>query len=216
MKSIVKIMLVLALFFASTFIILKGTGVITVDKIELWLEAAKSSNHVYVAAIVMLLLFADLFVAVPTLTVMILAGYFLGPVAGAGAAVLGLLAAGVCGYGISWRYGDILMRFLVKEPGQREEARRTFQENGGVVILLARAVPILPEVSACMAGMTRMPLLKFLGLWLASSVPYASIAAYAGSISTLENPTPAILTMIGLTTFLWLGWYVFRRRTKKR
>ena len=212
MKSIVKIMLVLALFFASTFIILKGTGMITVDKIELWLEATKSSNHVYVATIVMLLLFADLFVAVPTLTVMILGGYFLGPVVGAGAAVLGLLAAGVCGYGISWRYGDILMRFLVKDVGQREEARRTFQENGGVVILLARAVPILPEVSACMAGMTRMPLLKFLGLWLVSSVPYASIAAYAGSISTLENPTPAILTMIGLTTFLWLGWYVFRRR----
>ena len=216
MKSIVKVMLVLALFFASTFIVLKGTGMITVDKIELWLEAAKSSNHVYVAAIVMLLLFADLFVAVPTLTVMILGGYFLGPVAGAGAAVSGLLAAGGCGYGISWRYGDILMRFLVKDVGQREEVRRTFQENGGVVILLARAVPILPEVSACMAGMTRMPLLKFLGLWLASSVPYASIAAYAGSISTLENPTPAILTMIGLTTFLWLGWYVFRRTKQQQ
>ncbi|MCG8021985.1 MAG: VTT domain-containing protein [Candidatus Thiodiazotropha weberae] len=210
MKSLLKIMLLLALFFASTFIILKSTGIITVEKIELWLEMAKNSNPVYVAVIVVGLLFADLFVAVPTLTVMILGGYFLGPVIGALAAISGLFAAGVCGYGISWKYGDILMRFLIKDKQKRVEAKCSFKSHGGVVILLSRAVPILPEVSACMAGMTRMPFLKFLVFWMLSAVPYAFIAAYAGSISTLENPTPAILTMICLTSFFLIGWYIFR------
>ncbi len=214
MKSLLKVMIVLALLFASTFIMLNATGMITVEKIERWLEIAKNANMIYVTAIVAGLLFADLFVAVPTLTVMLLGGYFLGAVVGGIAAITGLLAAGVCGYGISWKYGDILMRFLIKEEEKREEAKDTFKNHGGIVILLSRAVPILPEVSACMAGMTRMPLLKFLILWMINTVPYAFIAAYAGSISTLENPMPAIFTMIGLTAFFWTGWYVFRRTQK--
>ena len=82
-------MLTLALFFASTFIILKSTGMITVEKIELWLEMAKTANPLYVGAIIAGLLFADLFVAVPTLTVMILGGFFLGPIYGAIAGVIG-------------------------------------------------------------------------------------------------------------------------------
>jgi len=84
------------------------------------------------------------------------------------------------------------------------------------VILLSRGSPILPEVSACMAGMTRMPLGKFLVLWLASSVPYAVIAAYAGSISSLDNPQPAIFAAIGLMSVLWISWLVVRRRGQNR
>ena len=81
MKPLLKIMLILALAFASTFIIFKSTGLITVEKIELWLEMAKNADPIWVALIVAGLLFADLFIAVPTLTTMILGGFFLGPIA---------------------------------------------------------------------------------------------------------------------------------------
>ncbi len=211
MKALLKIMLTLALVFASTFIILKSTGLITVEKIQVWLEMAKNANPVYVAFIICSLLFADLFIAVPTLTVMILGGYFLGPVYGAIAAITGLFFAGTCGYGLSAKYGDKLMNFLIKDQYKRDDAIRTFQNHGAIVILLSRAVPILPEVSACMAGMTRMPLAKFLMLWLISTIPYAIIASYAGAISTLENPKPAVITAISLTAFFWAGWLVFRK-----
>ena len=216
MKSLLKIMLTLALFFASTFIILKSTGMITVEKIELWLEMAKTANPLYVGAIIAGLLFADLFVAVPTLTVMILGGFFLGPIYGAIAGVIGLFAAGTCGYGISRKYGDYLINFLIKDSEKRAEAIAMFREHGAIVILLSRATPILPEVSACMAGMTRMPFRKFLALWLISAVPVAVIAAYAGSISTLEDPMPAILTIIGLSAFFWTGWFIFKRIQKRK
>ena len=76
MKSLLKIMITLALFFASTFIILKSTGLITVEKIELWLEMAKRADPLLVGAIIAGLLFADLFIAVPTMTVMVLGGFF--------------------------------------------------------------------------------------------------------------------------------------------
>ena len=204
-------MLALALVFASTFIILRATGIVTIEKIELWLEAAKNTSSVYVAIIVTLLLFADLFVAVPTLTVIILGGYFLGSTLGAIAAIIGLFLAGICGYGLSRKYGDLLINFLIKDRNKRDAAINSFQHYGAIVILLSRAVPILPEVSACMAGMTRMSPTKFLSLWLLSTIPYSIIASYAGSISTLENPQPAIFTAIGLTAFFWTGWFMFQK-----
>ena len=216
MKSLLKVMITLALLFASTFIILKSTGLITIEKIEMWLEMAKTANPLYVGGIVAALLFADLFVAVPTMTVMILGGFFLGSVYGAIAGIIGLFAAGTCGYGISRKYGNIFINFLIKDQEKRDEAIALFHEHGSIVILLSRAAPILPEVSACMAGMTRMPFRKFLALWLISAVPVAVIAAYAGSISTLEDPMPAILTIIGLSAFFWTGWFIFKRIQKRK
>jgi len=215
MKSLLKIMMVLALVFASSFLVLKTTGLISGEKIELWLETAKNISPLYVAAIVILILFADLFIAIPTLTVMIMGGYFLGPLWGAVAAIIGLTFAGTCGYGLSFKYGDNLIDFLIKDQNERDQAIITFQNHGAVVILLSRAIPILPEVSACMAGMTRMPFTKFFLLWLISTVPYAIIASYAGSISTFENPAPALYTALTLTVFFWIAWLVFRQFLKK-
>jgi len=211
MKSLFKVMIVLALFFASTFLILKFSGLVTIEKIEYWLNWARNVDTFLVILLVISLLFADLFIAVPTLTVIILGGYFLGPLYGAIAAVTGLFLAGICGYFISIRYGYILVNFLIRDPEERNKASEIFLRHGAGVILLSRATPILPELSACMAGITRMRFSKFLLLWLISTVPYSVIAAYAGSVSTLENPQTAIFTAIGLTIFFWVSWLIFRR-----
>ena len=118
--------------------------------------------------------------------------------------------AGVCGYTLSRYYGDAILGFLVKDEEQRNDAIITFQEHGFMMILLSRATPILPEVTACLSGMTRMNFSKFLFAWLISSVPYILIASYAGSISSIENPKPAIFTAIGLSLLLWGSWFVYR------
>ncbi|REJ70757.1 MAG: DedA family protein [Proteobacteria bacterium] len=209
-------MLTLGLVFATTFLLLNATGVVTVAKIEIWLTLARDADPLWVAPIIALLLFVDLIISVPTLATITFSGYFLGPVVGALAGIAGLMMAGLGGYCISHRYGDLLLKVVIKEEAKRSDAVATFQEHGAVVILLSRASPMLPEVCACMAGMTRMPLGKFLVLWLASSVPYAAIAAYAGSISSLDNPQPAIFAAIGLMSFLWISWLVVRRRGQKR
>ena len=212
MKSLLKIFFVLALFFTSTLVLLHTTGVVTFDKIRLWIEQAQEADPIYAALLVVGLLLVDLFIAVPSTTVVLAGGYFLGPIYGALAAATGLLLAGVVGYAISRRYGDILVNFLIRDEEQRAEAIETFRTYGGVVILVSRAMPLLPESCACMAGMTRMPFGKFLLLWCISTVPYAVIASYAGSVSTLENPLPAILTAIGLSAFFWLAGFFFKRR----
>jgi uncharacterized membrane protein YdjX (TVP38/TMEM64 family) len=76
-------------------------------------------------------------------------------------------------------------------------------------------MPILPEVTACLAGMTGMPFTKFLLAWSLSSVPYVLIASYAGSISSIDNPKPAILAALVLSAAFWLAWFIYHRAHHK-
>ena len=57
-----------------------------------------------------------------------------------------------------------------------------------------------------------MKLRKFLAAYLLGTLPYAMIASYAGSASSLGNPMPAILTAIGLTTLFAAAWTILIRR----
>jgi len=212
MKYLVKSFLVIMLFFSCTFLIIKTTGILTVGQIEGWLIQAKELSSLYVAGIVILLLFADLFIAIPTLTVIILSGYFIGFAYATAAALTGILLVGLCGYILSRYYGDVLLNFLLKDDHQREKAVQAFQKHGFVMILLSRAMPLLPEAVTCLAGMTQMPFRNFMLAWSISSLPYVLIATYSGSISSLENPNPAIYSAIGISVSLWLCWFFYQRR----
>jgi hypothetical protein len=60
-----------------------------------------------------------------------------------------------------------------------------------------------------------MNFMTFLALWSMNVIPYCLIVAYAGSISTLDDPQPAIFTAIGLSVFFWSGWAIFNRRRNR-
>lgn len=215
MKPLLKVMLILGSLFALTFIAGRLLGILTVENVKEWLELAADIDPIWLAGTVILLLFIDLFVAVPTLTITILAGYFLGFPAGAAAAFAGMSAAAFCGYTISKVWGDRPIAFLVRDAADRKDMAETFQRNGPVMILLSRAAPIVPEVTACMAGATNMKFSHYLLYFSLSTLPYVLIAAYAGSISSFESPQPAILAIIFLYATLWIGWYLFRKRAKQ-
>ncbi len=91
MKHLIKVVLIIASFFALTFILVKMTGVLTIEQIKIWLLQAREFSPYYVGSIVVLLLFADLFIAVPTLTVITLSGYFLGFQYGVISSLIGLI-----------------------------------------------------------------------------------------------------------------------------
>ncbi len=215
MRALIKLILVLAAIFASTFILAKLTGIISVEKIELWLTAAKNIDTFMLSALIVMLLFSDLFIAVPTLTVMILSGYFLGHMNGAITSIIGVMLAGITGYILSSIFGHKLEKLIVKDSQQRLELREQFTRYGLLMIIFSRAIPILPEITACLSGLTKMPFTKFLFAWTVSSVPYAVIATYSGSISSVENPKPAIITAVALTVIMWFAWFVIKRITKK-
>lgn len=216
MKALLKIIGLLTLVFVCIFLLLNVTGLITIDRIEGWLQVAKSANPWLVGVLVAALLLVDLVIAVPTMATLMLAGYFIGAGPGALAGIIGLMAAGLTGYALSRRYGEKAVALIVKDETERAKASHVFLKHGPVVIVLARAMPMLPEVCACMAGVTRMPLGKFIALWTLNVVPYCAITAYAGSRSTLDDPTPAIFTAIGIFAIFWLGWALFNRRQKRK
>lgn len=214
MKTLIKLGLGLGLVFLSTFIIIKATGIITVADIKSWLEAGRTASPLVVGAIISGLLFADLFIAVPTLTVTLFSGYFLGFELGLLFALIGYCLAGSVGYLISRFVGRRALKVIIRDERKINEMDDLFNSHGLVVLSMARAIPILAEVSACLAGATKMPFRRFALGWAINSVPYAIIATYAGSISSLEDPKPAVFAAIGLTGVLWTAWYFFRKRTR--
>ncbi len=214
MKHIIKIIAIFIVIFSLIFLLIKFTGVLTLTQIEGWLIQAKALSPFYVGLIIALLLFADLFITVPTLTVISLSGYFLGHSYGALAAFIGIMSAGITGYVLSRYFGDAMLGIFVKNEMERNEVITSFQQHGFVMILLARALPMLPETTACLSGMTRMSFNKFLVAWMISSVPYILVASYAGSISSINDPTPAIFTAIGLSILLWGCWLFYYRKIK--
>ncbi len=214
MKHLIKVIVMMASFFALTFILVKMTGILSIEQIKDWLLQAKELSSYYVGIIVILLLFSDLFIAIPTLTVITLSGYFLGFQNGAIASFIGLILAGITGYGLSAVFGENIFKFLLKKEKARQEAKTTFRQHSFIMILLSRAMPILPEVTACLAGMTKMKFSKFILAWSMSTIPYVLIISYAGSVSSFENPKPAIFTAIGVLATLWIGWFLFNQTVK--
>ena len=204
------------LVFMTIFIITKTTGILSLEQIEGWLTQARDAPPIYIIAIVIALLFMDLFITVPTLSLIMLSGYFLGYPLGVFASITGLMVAGCSGYLLSYTYGNRVLRFLIKDDENREGMKSTFHKHAFAMILLSRALPMLPEVTSCLSGSTRIPFFKFLAAWSISSVPYVLIAAWSGSVSSLSNPMPAIFTAIAITSILWLGWFVFHRYHKKQ
>ncbi len=215
MKPLIKVMLILGSIFALTFVLGRVFGILTVENVRHWLELAQTVDPAWVMGTVIFLLFLDLFVAVPTLTITILAGFFLGFPLGATAAFTGMSLAALSGYAISRIWGDRAISLVVREQKDRIEMAQTFQKSGPTMIVLSRAAPMVPEVTACMAGATRMRLSRYSLFFTISTFPYVLIASYAGSISSPESPKPAIYAALLLYAVLWTGWYFFRRRSRK-
>ena len=211
MKLLFKTTFILVAIFATTFLIIKSSGILTIEDIEQGFEQLKNAPAYLIGGLVVLLLFADLFIAIPTMTVIILSGFFLGFTNGLLFSLIGSALAASIGYIFSWLWGDSVLKKVEKDKLKRQQMYDVFNRHGMLVLIMSRAMPILPEVSVCLAGICRMPFTRFLLGWSLGTIPYLIIVSYAGSISSLDNPMPAIFTAIAVTGTLWLCWMWFLR-----
>ena len=157
MKALIKFVVILGAFFTFTLLLFKILGILNIEDIKHWLEAAMKLSHWIVGSIIIGLMLIDLFIAIPTLSLTILSGFFLGVELGVLYSSIGMLGAGSIGYVISRFYGDKLLTFVSKEETQREQMVRIFTTFGSFSLMLCRAAPMLPEVTSCLAGVTKMP-----------------------------------------------------------
>ncbi len=214
MKLLIKTVLILFVIFTTMLLIFKFSGILSVEDIKQIFTNLKSQPSYILGSLIVILLFIDLFIAVPTMTIILLAGYFIGFELALFYTFIGLLSASLTGYFLSKKYGEKVLDKLSSNEQQKLEMKELFNKHGVLVLVLSRAVPMLPEVSSCLAGTCKMTLKRFLLAWSIGTVPYLTVITYAGSISNFDNPMPAIIAAVAITLLFWVLWLVFIRINK--
>lgn len=149
------------------------------------------------------LLLADLFLPVLGTVVMSALGLTYGWLLGGIFASLGSIGAGLLAYGLCRGAGRGIAEKIAGKEGLEQGERLFSGEAGGWLIALSRWMPVLPEVMACMAGLTKMPLPKFVVALASGSVPLGFTFAAIGSAG-VEKPVLTLLLSACLPPVIWL------------
>ena len=144
--------------------------------------ASGERSRAVVAAIFGGLLASDVLLPIPSSLVSTFCGYTLGALGGLVISWAGMTAGALIGYWLGRHGARGLTRRFVGEQ-ELERASRVQARWGDWAIVVSRSVPVLAEASVVFAGVTAMPLRRFVlsaGLAnLAVSAVYATVGAYA-------------------------------------
>jgi uncharacterized membrane protein YdjX (TVP38/TMEM64 family) len=159
------------------------------------------------------LLITDFLLPIPGTIVMSALGAVYGLWVGGLVAASGSMLAGMLGYSVGRFFNeDFAKRWL----GERdfEKGRAIFFRGGAWVVAMSRVLPILPEVSACMAGLLRMPFGKFCLALACGSIPIGFLFAWIGTFG-LDYPRWALAFSLGIPAILWSAAAWWNRKKKK-
>ena len=162
-----------------------------------WLEG--SGGWAWAAGIG--LLAGDLVLPVPGTIVISALGYIYGTFVGGLIAATGLMVAGVMGYGLGRLFGERFARRWLGDLDY-EKGRLLFARRGAWVVAMSRAVPILPEVISCSAGLVRMPFRRFVLALACGSVPMGFLFAAIGN-SGHDAPAWTFASSLLIPAVLW-------------
>ena len=162
-----------------------------------WLE--KSGPWAWLAGLILLV--GDLALPVPGTIVISALGYIYGTVIGGLIASIGLMLAGLLGYGIGRLFSEKFARRWLGDHDY-EKGKLFFEKGGGWAVALSRAVPILPEVISCTAGLVKMPFRRFFVSLACGSLPVGFLFAAIGRTGH-EMPSFAFLLSLLAPAILW-------------
>jgi uncharacterized membrane protein YdjX (TVP38/TMEM64 family) len=171
----------------------------TGDALQRWLASA---GYAWGWLLAVLLLAADLFLPVPGTAVMSGLGYVYGAFAGGLIAAAGSFLAGVLAWWLCRHCGDRMAIRLMGEKGYEQGKRLFSGDTGGLVVALSRCLPLLPEIVACMAGLTKMPAAGFLTSLACGCLPMGFIFAWVGATGH-DSPGLAIGLSILIPAILY-------------
>ena len=158
-----------------------------------------------------LLLAADLVLPVPSTAVMSALGLVYGAFLGGLIGSFGSILSGCIGYGICRSLGR---GAAVRIAGEKDllKGERLFASVGGWVVALSRWLPLLPEVVACMAGLSCMPPWHFFLALVCGTLPLAFTFAAVGERG-IDDPVLAVSLSAALPVVLWplAQWFLNRR-----
>ncbi|MFM2196631.1 MAG: hypothetical protein RLZZ505_63 [Verrucomicrobiota bacterium] len=205
---VVLLMVVLCAFFLLGWWLF-GQGLEEAWNLELLAARfAEAKGWAWLAGIGLLL--ADLLLPIPGTIVMSALGAVYGFWLGGMIASAGSMLAGMLGFGIGRFFNeDFAKRWLGEKDF--EQGRSLFARGGAWVVAVSRALPILPEVLACMAGLLRMPFGKFVVALACGAVPMGFLFAWIGTLGR-EYPSWGLAFSLGVPALLWGAAAVMRKR----
>ena len=215
MKSLIKLYIIIISVFVLIFLLINLTGLLSVADIRDYLEQIQHAGKIKIFFIVTVLLASDVFLSVPTILIVTYAGNILGFGWGLLASTTGMLMSGFIAYMLCRFSGTKMLRVLIKDKKQIDEVNRIFHKMGFGMLIIARALPMLPEATCCLSGMMKFNFFKFLLFYLTGTLPYAIVLTYLGSISSAGNPYPALGGIAVVYVILYLLWFVKLRQTDK-
>lgn len=217
-----------------------------VETISAWAES--SVEVLGLPGIVILALFENLFPPTPSEFLYPLAGKLaydgkLAPVGVVLAGILGSLVGSLLYYSLGARLGEARTREVIRRYGRPrllgltipivtvedyDTAVRLFQHRGGMIVVVARIMPLVHSVVSIPAGVTRMRLPAFIAytvigssLWIA---PLTALGWWLGSqwervLYWMDVYQTAWYALMGAALLWWIGRRIrnaWRRRQASR
>lgn len=154
------------------------------DQMNALVQDTLKSEHslALVTLAVVVFLLADIVLPIPSSFVLATTGFLLGAGLGTLVCFIGLTCTSAAGYAIGRFAGEPVAERIV---GRAELDRfRVLSTRFGDALLVAfRAMPMLAEATTLLAGMARMPLLRFGGLVSIGNLVVAGLYAGIGAAS---------------------------------
>lgn len=156
------------------------------------------------------LLLADLLLPIPGTIVMSALGAVYGFWLGGILATIGSMLAGMLGYGAGRFFKESFAKRWLGEK-DFDKGKSLFERGGAWVVAISRALPILPEVIACMAGLLRMPFGTFVIALACGSIPMGFLFAWIGVFGR-EQPAWGLAFSLGVPAVLWSAAALVRKK----
>jgi uncharacterized membrane protein YdjX (TVP38/TMEM64 family) len=173
------------------------------ERVQAWVEGFGA----WAPAIIFGLEVAQVLLApVPGQAIEAASGYLFGPWLGLLYAFSGLVAGSLIAFGLARRFGRPL---AVRLAGTEAVARldELTERGGNLFFFLIWLFPFVPDDLACLAaGLTPMPILRFLALMMVGRLPGFLFSVWVGANLANTSPTWWILLFLGLALAAVVLW----------
>jgi 3-dehydroquinate synthase len=140
----------------------------------------------WIALAVVAFLLADIVLPVPSSFVLSTTGYLLGLGVGTAVCFVGLSCASLAGYALGRYAGGPLTQRIVGRA-QLERFSRLSQRHGDLLLVAFRAMPVLAEATTILAGISRLPLPRFIAVVSVGNAVVAAVYAWIGAVSAGQS-----------------------------
>lgn len=185
-------------------------------QIEAWTEdflESASGHSTLIAVVLGSMLASDILAPIPNSLIATAAGLFLGFVKGTVTCTIGMTISCVVGYWLGIKFGRPMTLKLVGEP-ELERLEKLTDRYGYWAVAMTRAVPVLGEAAVLFAGMSRMPVRRFLLVSILSCFGLSAVYGAAGAFSAKLNSF--VLAFCASILISAIGMFIVSRLEKPR